>query len=553
MALQQRQKQSVGQRLAVVQKVLEYGVASVLEKRRAFPPDFFVHGTLDGTSLSYARFDEEWLNNAGGSPGSSAGSRGDGDTSSDGDGDGDSNVRGDDDVTTIPDKLTSRKRARIGSSRSRTTSSILDIHPPPANALLVDRDHRRSDGRFTCTSDDIHDNAGAPPLLVGGSQASISQLLPPLSVLPSASTSSVTTCTSHESTARPLTTLPRAVVEEDVGSIDRMRSEALILLRWIRDGAATVLQHDMHSRVVVGICCPGATRNDKDRLVESFAFDITQDVNLLRARSFGMDRSAVQREVEGILRNIHGYSSSNFGGGGAAAVACALPKDRFFTFRVEFSQPVPQNLLPPSLDANSPHFGKLEHFGRVLAADDAIPRAHWEPSADRSTLQRLDAFQLGRVDGKVFGLQMVAFTGEDERVRSDRPGLRCVKAKSPDQSAPADSLLVLPETGTGVMAFPHGMLNAMAGTIIDIRVTKNQRQFKVRFHGPIQEPKQWICSSMVVSSTIPNSNIQKAGGEARLSGATFGSSAATQRDTKGRRCHKRARFSYLCEPIRVIL
>jgi len=148
---------------------------------------------------------------------------------------------------------------------------------------------------------------------------------------------------------------------------------------------------------------------------------------------------------------------------------------------------------------------------------------------------------------------MVAFTGEDERVRSDRPGLRCVKAKSPDQSAPADSLLVLPETGTGVMAFPHGMLNAMAGTIIDIRVTKNQRQFKVRFHGPIQEPKQWICSSMVVSSTIPNSNIQKAGGEARLSGATFGSSAATQRDTKGRRCHKRARFSYLCEPIRVIL
>ena len=275
----------------------------------------------------------------------------------------------------------------------------------------------------------------------------------------------------------------------DSENIDRQRSEALLLLQWIRQGAVEALRRGKLARVVVGIYLPGEGRNiqgneGEGRPVESFAFDLSEEEGAAalsapaKCRRGGrdVDRVAVMKAVETMLGNIHGYASLSFqgslssvgeGGAGASPAAAAMtpnttsassikygfgslsqlegsvaahsalhppcrwPPTRYLTFRCEFGTPVPTRDLPPALDVSSPVFGTLggELGGRtVLPGSEASVRA---PDSPGGTLGRFET-RLGGVDAGSaagFGVRMVVICDKQFGVNGAAPPPDCGKMK----------------------------------------------------------------------------------------------------------------------------
>lgn len=342
--------------VAVVQNVLEVGLATVLEARGAFPPDFFVHHALPGgdggggegrgdgggagteTAATAARFDEEWLLS----------------TASAASGLSQSRTQTQQSQSQTQTQAASTDGSGSSGDSSSTRGQSLEAGtgaPPPPLSTIVGRDGGGDDGDGQCLS-------------------VVSQLQPPSSYYHQRTQTQTQTQTAGGSSTSADD--PDDDPDDDHAHrhqrIDQMRSEALLLLEWIRGGVmhegCWKVQQNQHtndlplsvSRVVVGVCVPGNDggnngNNDNGqqgspqaRLVESYAFDLSSTAaevarlsqqgtreggksgkkgNVAGRRDNPPQSSEqdVQDAVRQMLKGIRGYVDANYGDGGTGTAS----------------------------------------------------------------------------------------------------------------------------------------------------------------------------------------------------------------------------------------
>jgi len=216
-----------------------------------------------------------------------------------------------------------------------------------------------------------------------------------------------------------------------------------------------------------------------------------------------------------------------------------LPRDRYFTFRVEFARPISAAQLPPALDAASEEFGTVPSLGRVLGGEEArvVEPPVIKAAADRG--RRMGRrWALGRVrpaDGVEVGFDAfcedpddvdddggddddttcTAELGRGENTNPERiPVPPSPKGESMMKSSyhlSHESSKCMPgiAIGQSVLAYPHKGKNdeadaveqALSCTVVDTRFHEEHgRQYKVEFdsRSGLEHPKQWMSTDRIV-------------------------------------------------------